>query len=468
MCCALCVSCIAEHDLGDRPSGDALPDRIGGRIDWQEPQSSGSGGAGPSIPDDELECTGCPDGMVRVGSPPEVDQSVQPGGYYCAHHAAPPPRAPDCGASHELCGDACVDVTSHPDHCGGCDVSCPTPGLGHRLCEQGACAPCGTGFFKCGASGGTLCVDPSTDRDHCGACGSPCEGVCQDGACVSAEGFTLLANLVSDDFAIDGAHVFANDDAMGGRIVRITETGGFATTIASGARAMRIATDATHVYWSDADTGGLYRAAKSGGGVELVAQGARPFGIALHDDYLYWADEGTVSPVPLLAGSIQRVGKSGGQAEVLLQLVGASCREIAVDDEHVYFTHVSGASGAESLLSRMPLDGGEPEVMGQSAFIGTAASGELLYGIQDESGTSVVKAQMTGGATSLQSVAQIATSGPNPVAVGASELYFYFGSYRSPKCGGAIGHFLPTATRIKAAGGHVYWVSGERLFRRAE
>jgi hypothetical protein len=461
---ALCVSCIAEQDLGDREqTHGGTPDRVGGRIDWTGPSSAGGGGPEPQA---VASCTGCPEGMIRLGSPLRVDLEVEPGGYYCAPHAPVAPRSPDCGEAFEDCSGECVDFEAHPDHCGGCDQVCPTPGFGHRLCQQSSCKPCGAGFLKCSAAAEERCVDPSTDREHCGGCSIPCSGVCQDGSCLSNDVFTLLEAIIPEDFAVDGEHIFANEQAMGGQIVRVPQTGGTPTVIAQDTRARRFATDEDHIYWSDTQAGAVLRADKYGGDVQLIANGARPFGIALHGDHLYWADEGEPMPGPLQGGSIQRVPKSGGESELVLPLPGASGREIAVDDTHVYFTKLSKSGSTQATLQRVPLGGGEPEAVGGSSFVGLAVDGNQIYGLQQDGTSATVQAYTKSADVTVLGIAQFSTSEPAPVAI--SDKYLYFGSYRSPKCGGAIGNYLPKASRIKAVGGHVYWIEGDSLFRRPE
>jgi len=88
-----------------------------------------------------------------------------------------------CGDGLTRCGDACRDVSSDPESCGGCGIRCAA---GER-CESGACVPaCSADRVLCG----TICVDTSSDRSHCGACGVAC-GMgeeCCGGVCVDTAG----------------------------------------------------------------------------------------------------------------------------------------------------------------------------------------------------------------------------------------------------------------------------------------
>jgi hypothetical protein len=74
------------------------------------------------------------------------------------------------------CGDACVDVTSDPAHCGSCDTVCDAG----KLCEDRKCVPdCGDST-RCG----DVCVDLRTNVDHCGECSKPCPRPTGDGKAV--------------------------------------------------------------------------------------------------------------------------------------------------------------------------------------------------------------------------------------------------------------------------------------------
>lgn len=94
-----------------------------------------------------------------------------------------------CQAGDVLCGDTCTDVSSDPDNCGACGVSCAEG----ESCSAGACVGdegCQAGDVLCGET----CTDVSSDRNNCGACGLSCaegEG-CNAGVCG--------ANLFSEFF----------------------------------------------------------------------------------------------------------------------------------------------------------------------------------------------------------------------------------------------------------------------------
>jgi hypothetical protein len=84
-----------------------------------------------------------------------------------------------CEKDETLCRGSCVDTDTHPQHCGGCGISCSND----EVCIEGSCQPqCSAGETQCGNS----CVDTDTNPQHCGACGTACAGgkVCVAGSCV--------------------------------------------------------------------------------------------------------------------------------------------------------------------------------------------------------------------------------------------------------------------------------------------
>ena len=104
--------------------------------------------------------------------------------------------------------------------------------------------------------------------------------------------------------------------------VALAETG-------PGARDLLV--DATHVYWAD-DTA-ITRVARSGGPPEVLVRPSGPaHRLELAAGHVYW----TSAEPPVIA----RVPVTGGEEDVLIQLPagGGGARGLAVDEEHVYWT----------------------------------------------------------------------------------------------------------------------------------
>src|SRR5690606_24006820 len=74
----------------------------------------------------------------------------------------------ECAGGAELCGGACVDVSSDRNNCGACGTACGAA----EACVDGVCGVgCPASQVLCG---GDACIDTTTDRRHCGACDAPC------------------------------------------------------------------------------------------------------------------------------------------------------------------------------------------------------------------------------------------------------------------------------------------------------
>jgi len=87
----------------------------------------------------------------------------------------------ECESGMLHCGTSCVDTSSDPRHCGGCDNVCAAG----EICLDGTCGiACPQGQELCDGA----CVDLATDRANCGACGQACgtAEVCVDGSCAIA------------------------------------------------------------------------------------------------------------------------------------------------------------------------------------------------------------------------------------------------------------------------------------------
>ena len=69
-------------------------------------------------------------------------------------------------------------------NCGTCGNACPAG----SVCNGGVCGCSAAGQMLCG----NACIDVMSDNDHCGGCNRPCNGTCTNGACVSTPGGTVL------------------------------------------------------------------------------------------------------------------------------------------------------------------------------------------------------------------------------------------------------------------------------------
>lgn len=95
-----------------------------------------------------------------------------------------------CPGTLTPCGQACVDLKTDPNHCGGCTTVCSTADAGSpgdagtitATCTAGQCGvTCGGNLTQCGET----CVDEKNDPMNCGGCGTSCDGgTCCTSQCV--------------------------------------------------------------------------------------------------------------------------------------------------------------------------------------------------------------------------------------------------------------------------------------------
>jgi hypothetical protein len=195
-------SCVADCDGGARPdathvgTADATTDAMnvvpseGSSSDdvSEASDDAGDGGAGCAV--GQLECgeAGCvdPNGIGNCGACGNACSgdaglcATDEAGSFACTTACPDTTPTNCNGS-------CVDTTSNPEYCGGCDGGCTTT-VAHASpsCATSSCGfTCNTGYTLCD----TGCVDYLTDPNNCGGCGSTyacASGVCSEGVCQAA------------------------------------------------------------------------------------------------------------------------------------------------------------------------------------------------------------------------------------------------------------------------------------------
>jgi hypothetical protein len=186
-----------------------------------------AGGLDLEIADLEAELIGAPsgtcDGWIRVipGAPDEsLLYTKLAGPAPCGTLMPPttelPPEQVACvrtwienleGMDCETCGgDACVDLESDPQNCGGCGTSCSP----NQVCSMGLCTDTCGALIDCGGA----CVDTQTNPDHCGGCDNACANgsACVMGGCdCPGDGVSFAAEVepvLVDACAGMGCHGF--------------------------------------------------------------------------------------------------------------------------------------------------------------------------------------------------------------------------------------------------------------------
>jgi hypothetical protein len=285
---------------------------------------------------------------------------------------------------------------------------------------------CGQGRADCNGLASDGCeIDLTADATSCGVCGHGCQGgPCQSGLCqpvivAAGEGYAyhlaateaavywtrsdgavlrapsggapeILAQGQSSpgDIVVDAARVYwAN---LGdGTIVSAPQGGGPITLVVPDAgQAWSLAVSATTLSWTDTMTGEVRALALAGNGPPILlatTQGA--WSIAMDATTVYWSTlfAGAVLSAPIGGGpttvlvseftapadlalvgdrlffgtgndaGVHAVAITGGPMTALAAKGGFG---VAADDHHVYFGEYDGR------LARVPLGGGDPEVLG--------------------------------------------------------------------------------------------------------
>ncbi|PVH78334.1 hypothetical protein DL98DRAFT_590458 [Cadophora sp. DSE1049] len=79
----------------------------------------------------------------------------------------------------DTCGDQCVDLTSDPENCGACGVTCSSGTCTNGVCAATGCTNLGTcdNFSVCGAGGSCVCASTSDNTGFCVSGDTPCAGL---------------------------------------------------------------------------------------------------------------------------------------------------------------------------------------------------------------------------------------------------------------------------------------------------
>jgi hypothetical protein len=154
----------------------------------------------------------------------------------------------------------------------------------------------------------------------------------------------LVESAEGGPFDVDATHVyFANRFTIkrapitGGNVERLV-IGDFTVT--------DVATDGSHVYWTEQPQASVRRVATTGGPATTLGVGNGAAGIVRLDaTHVYWSEGATL---------VRRVAKTGGTASIVLGPVAGGLTDFLVQDGTLYFSEWDGAR-----LRRLPATGGD-------------------------------------------------------------------------------------------------------------
>jgi hypothetical protein len=371
------------------------------------------------------------------------------------------------------CGDAgtCSDLTRDPNNCGACGHAC-LPGwqacvnseclCAGLLCPLPAAGDAGPLVPDGGADGGAVeCVQPTSDPNNCGACGVVCPSPypCQHGACqpielVHGDATDTIAAVVSD-----GTNAFILVSGSSTRTLEECAVAGcnqMPITVASGGTNANdsmlalLALGGSWVYWASTTAVEDLATAQPAATPFAAPSGSSIYGVATNSTHVFWSDQN-------LGVLTCATGSTCASPTVLLGLASISAppQTIAADETYVYWTDANGN------LFSSPVAGGTPSLLATDAdTFGAmvAVAGHVYYFSSQNGGIRVA----IGGTAS--SGAMYFAIGGTAIATDGATLYWADDSIKKcqlgPSCAAPTvlaGATSPTWLAVDAT--HTYWVA---------
>lgn len=200
------------------------------------------------------------------------------------------------------------------------------------------------------------------------ACRSPALATCDSGSCAvnqlfaPREGSVTLAADEFDLFYLTGPQSFARRPIAGGPSVDLA---------VADSTLMQLASDATHVYWTELD-GNVRGVAKAGGArFDAGYVFGNPSDIAVDSTHIYWVfpEFGQVAMAPKPSGAATHISDQ------------SSPRAVTADGKYVYWVNAGGPGAAGELVRAPRGDLASAEVLlsGLDAPIAVSAGAGAVY-----------------------------------------------------------------------------------------
>ena len=379
----------------------------------------------------------------------------------------------------ETCDGGCVDLTLDPSNCGACGKMC-IPGLeicsssrcvcGGSLCPipDGGLGDAGY-IVPDGGPGGSpaACVDTQSDPNNCGACGAACGYTCAGGGCVP----TLLATLSStefDDSAItsNGSEVLILTAASGGVIEECSVhgcnknpativTAGLDNTNNAGSAGL-LALGGSWAYWPGQAAVRDVRIASPVASVFAQPANASVYAVATNATHVFWSD--VVEGISICA-----IGATCASPSTLVPgaSLAAAPQVLAADESYVYWMDANGNVLSSPLAGgpAVTLEGGNPAEGGADYYtIAIVASAGRAYYVDAATGQLMTATGGTASSATVYSADDVVALATDGVA-----LYWTNGSTISKcalgaSCGTPAVVWNANATSLAVDATNLYWI----------
>jgi hypothetical protein len=347
----------------------------------------------------------------------------------------------ECSPPMTMCGDTCTNLANDPLNCGACGHAC---GCGSTTCSAGLCDakvlaaeqsdPITVAYYN-----NNLYWDTNGPPPRAAVMTMPVNG--------SVAAKQLYGGRTSiGGFAFDPTRIYftrSSFNIVESGTLAGTSSGSYTNAQENGATA--IATDGTHVFWTNQNATGVnpqaIRRATNGvpvqPGTTLAAAQVAANSIALDNTNVYWT---TNDPTD---GYVRKLAKDSTAGSTPIDLVHSQprARSLTAYNGVLYWANQGDGSAKSGRIQAMPVAGGTPTTLasGLSQPMTIAVTADAVFWTDATDGT-ISRVPLAGGVAPQIVVAHEAA--PNGLAVGGTCLYFADEATRALNTGSIRAHDL--------------------------